>query len=165
MIAEAIPKWLQDHIEKIHNLGVFEHKPNHVLVNEYQPGQGISPHLDGNLFYPSIATISLGSHTVLNFYEPLNELEKSGAEPCSSFEKRLKYKVYIPPRSLILIKDDMFHHYLHGIDELVEDDCDAKLVKSPHVEDADVEYKRGTRVSLTIRHVPKTRKIKILGLK
>lgn len=162
MIAEEIPKWLQDHIEKIHRLGIFgnEHKPNHVLVNEYHPGQGISPHLDGNLFYPTIATISLGSHTVLNFYEPLNEMEKSGVEPCSSFEKRLKYKVYIPPRSLILIKEQMFHHFLHGIDDLMVDDCDDKLVIPDGIEE-NVQVKRGTRVSLTIRHVPKTRKIKL----
>ena len=66
-----IPNWLQCHINKIQDLSIFEEhsKPNHVLINEYLPGQGISPHLDGNLFYPTIATISLGSHTVLNFYE------------------------------------------------------------------------------------------------
>jgi alkylated DNA repair protein alkB family protein 6 len=35
-------------------------RPNHVLLNEYLSGQGISPHLDGDLFYPTIATVSLG---------------------------------------------------------------------------------------------------------
>ena len=32
--------------------------PNHVLVNEYLPGQGIMPHTDGPLFHPTIATVS-----------------------------------------------------------------------------------------------------------
>ena len=35
-------------------------RPNHILLNEYLPGQGIIPHLDGDLFYPTIATVSLG---------------------------------------------------------------------------------------------------------
>ena len=54
--------------------------PNHVLLNEYLPGQGIMPHLDGNLFFPTITTINLGSHTVLNLYHPLPNIEdKNGA--------------------------------------------------------------------------------------
>lgn len=28
------------------------------------------PHEDGPLYYPTVSTISLGSHTVLDFYEP-----------------------------------------------------------------------------------------------
>ena len=159
MIAEDIPNWLQCHINKIQDLSIFEEhsKPNHVLINEYLPGQGISPHLDGNLFYPTIATISLGSHTVLNFYEPLSESDKM-TSTCPSLVQRLKFKVYVPQRSLILIQDKMFHHYLHGIEELLEDDDDDNLNIPP-----DVQFvaKRSTRVSLTIRHVPKTRRIKI----
>ena len=40
-------------------------KPNHILLNEYLPGQGISPHLDGDLFYPTIATVSLGNSILI----------------------------------------------------------------------------------------------------
>ena len=69
--------------------------PNHVLVNEYLPGQGIMPHTDGPLFHPTIATVTcnqhyelerellallfycfqvtLGSHTVLRLYSPIEE--------------------------------------------------------------------------------------------
>ena len=157
MIAEDIPSWLQTHIDKIHQLGIFESsKPNHVLINEYLAGQGISPHLDGNLFYPTIATISLGSQTVLNFYEPLTEAEKSGDQPCPSLDTRQKFKFYVPPRSLILILDSMFHYYLHGIEELKEDNLCDNLINC-----IDPIAKRSTRVSLTIRHVPKTKKFKI----
>ena len=36
------PQWLEIYAKKIAELGVFEDRvPNHVLVNEYQPGQGI----------------------------------------------------------------------------------------------------------------------------
>ena len=50
-------------------MGCFEgHSANHVLINEYLPGQGIMPHEDGPFFYPVIANITLGSHTMLDLY-------------------------------------------------------------------------------------------------
>ncbi|WAQ81423.1 hypothetical protein PtA15_1A764 [Puccinia triticina] len=42
--------------------------PNHCLVNEYAPGDGILPHLDGPAYLPTVATISLESDTVYEFY-------------------------------------------------------------------------------------------------
>lgn len=48
--------------------GCFDQvRPNHCLVNEYQPGEGIMPHTDGPLFTPIIATLSLNCHTVVKF--------------------------------------------------------------------------------------------------
>ena len=159
MIAEPIPSWLQDQIDKIQNLEVFEpsQKPNHILINEYHPGQGISPHLDGNLFHPIIATISLKSHCVLNYYEPLEDPN----ELCTSLQSRLKFKLYIPQRSLLLVKDKMFHHYLHGIEEINCDIRDTDLIIPDVIDAKDITLERKTRISLTIRHVPNTKKIKI----
>ncbi|CAG9787552.1 unnamed protein product [Diatraea saccharalis] len=78
MIAENIPQWLEIYLEKIHQLHLMDgKKPNHVLVNEYLPGQGIMPHLDGSLFYPTITTVSLGSHSILKFLEPSKEEGKN----------------------------------------------------------------------------------------
>ena len=154
-----MPYWLQTQIDKVQDLGLFttNEKPSHVLINEYQTGQGISPHLDGNLFHPIIATISLGSHTVLNYYEPLNDPNQA----CSSLESRLKFKVFVPQRSLLLVKDQMFHYYLHGIEELLTD-CDTNLIIPPCCQQQDsIPLQRKTRVSLTIRHVPNTKRIKI----
>jgi alkylated DNA repair dioxygenase AlkB len=34
-------QWLKIYAERLHCLGVFPKTPNHVLVNEYTPGQGI----------------------------------------------------------------------------------------------------------------------------
>lgn len=42
--------------------------PNHCLVNEYNPGDGILPHLDGLAYLPAVATISLESDTVYEFH-------------------------------------------------------------------------------------------------
>ena len=32
----------------------------------------LQPHEDGNLFYPTVSTITLGSHSVLDFYKHIN---------------------------------------------------------------------------------------------
>jgi len=47
MIEEAMPNWLQAYIDKIFQLGVFPdiHKPNHCLINEYKPNEGIMVNL------------------------------------------------------------------------------------------------------------------------
>ena len=42
--------------------------PNHVLVNEYRPGQGIMAHEDGAAYFPIVATVSLGAPIVLDIY-------------------------------------------------------------------------------------------------
>ena len=64
-------------MSKIKETNAFprEKQPNHVLVNEYLPNQGIMRHLDGPIFTPVISTISCGSHTVLNFHPPLDKNE------------------------------------------------------------------------------------------
>lgn len=41
---------------------------NHVLINEYEPGQGIMPHQDGAAYWPVVATVSLAAPIVLDIY-------------------------------------------------------------------------------------------------
>ncbi|XP_058821445.1 alpha-ketoglutarate-dependent dioxygenase alkB homolog 6 [Topomyia yanbarensis] len=155
MIVEEIPAWLQKHVDKVNQLTkVFEdgRKANHVLVNEYLPGQGIMPHVDGPLFYPTITTISCGSHTVLEFQEPH---DRENSHP----EKLLRIiKLWIEPRSLLILKDDMYHQYLHSISEITEDEIDqdfanlSVLKRGSSIVQMEDKQIRGTRISLTIRH-------------
>ena len=49
--------------------------PNHVLLNEYQPGQGILPHTDGPLYHDRTATLSLNSDVVIEFTKRLSSNE------------------------------------------------------------------------------------------
>lgn len=156
MIAETIPPWLDKYLDKIHKLDVMDGKrPNHVLVNEYLPGQGIMPHVDGSLFYPTITTISAGSHIVLNFLEPTED-NTINTSPLFSF--------LLEPRSLLILQDKLYTHYLHCIEELKEDLLDGSIVNINMCSDKYVRHAtvtRDTRVSLTIRHVPKTSSFKI----
>lgn len=67
LLLEPLPAWLQRCADRLVADGIFPAAcaPNHVLVNEYAPGQGIMPHEDGPFYVARVATISLGSHTVL----------------------------------------------------------------------------------------------------
>lgn len=164
MIAEPLPQWLQVCVKQLTALKAIDDKiPNHVLVNEYETGQGIMPHEDGPLFYPTVATISLGSHTFLDFYHHLNNVENNETQLDHSFESRHFLSILLEPRSLILVKESMYENYLHGIAEQKEDkitDIVANLNHCLGVKLGDV-LQRTTRVSLTIRHVPKVLKSKI----
>ena len=35
------------------------------------------PHEDGPLYYPTVSTISLGSHTLLDFYSPITDTQSA----------------------------------------------------------------------------------------
>lgn len=42
MIVEEMPNWLNEYCIKLRDLNIFESVPNHCLINEYEPGQGIN---------------------------------------------------------------------------------------------------------------------------
>ncbi|KAI6207365.1 Fe2OG dioxygenase domain-containing protein [Aphelenchoides besseyi] len=119
--------WLQTIIDKIMTVkSAFssDHRPNHVLINEYLPQQGIMPHTDGPAFHPLISTLSLGSSTCLDFYEPLQGGQKR------SLEQRQIGSILLQPRSLVLIKDHAYE-LLHGIRELRADIINEKVFNRP----------------------------------
>lgn len=157
MIAEEIPDWLQSYVDKVNNLGIFESQnANHVLVNEYLPGQGILPHTDGPLFYPIISTISCGTHTVLEF----RKRETTG-EPAGE----VLFKILLEPRSLLILKDSLYSDYMHAISEINEDTLCDRIGNYDLCENTykigDHLVRRNPRISLTIRNVPKTSKMKL----
>lgn len=82
--------------------------------------------------------------------------------------RKVVCKLLIEPRSLVIIKDSMYKDYLHAISEKTEDIiCDLVC----NLENCENSYKYGDkikrdkRISLTIRHVPKTTKLKLNFLK
>ncbi|XP_041468463.1 alpha-ketoglutarate-dependent dioxygenase alkB homolog 6-like isoform X1 [Lytechinus variegatus] len=169
MIAEELPKWLDVYANKIAGLGVFgDHIPNHVLVNEYQSGQGIMPHEDGPLFYPVVSTISLGSHTFLEFYKKremnngdLQQSSDEGIQSNSDFSEPC-FSLLLEPCSLLILQDSMYTDHLHGIAERTTDIITSSVANlSATGYQVDQEIERTCRVSLTIRYFPKTLKFKL----
>lgn len=148
-------------------------------MNEYLPKQGIMPHLDGPLFYPTITTISCGSHAVLEFLEANDSnpefaetlktthegsSEKIDVSETNHTTRKIICKLLIERRSLLILKDDMYHKYLHAISEIDEDVMSENVANLQHCSYSyklGEKIKRETRVSLTIRHVPKTSKMKL----
>uniref|UniRef100_A0A8D0H389 AlkB homolog 6 n=1 Tax=Sphenodon punctatus TaxID=8508 RepID=A0A8D0H389_SPHPU len=167
MVPERLPTWLQVYAEKITSLGVFGGRSaNHVLVNEYRPGEGIMPHEDGPLYFPTVTTINLGSHTCLDFYHPVSRGQQTEGEEVSvpqTEEQRHFLSLLLQPRSLLVVREEMYTRYLHGIRPVASDTVTEKVANrgACGVELGDT-LPRGTRVSLTIRHVPKVLKTAVL---
>ncbi|XP_069842728.1 alpha-ketoglutarate-dependent dioxygenase alkB homolog 6 isoform X2 [Dendropsophus ebraccatus] len=161
MVPEKLPTWLQTYTDRISSLEVFGgNRANHVLVNEYNPGEGIMPHEDGPLYYPTVTTISLGSHTLLDFYVPVNRQssEEEDQVPMTE-EQRNVLSLLLEPRSLFILREDLYKTYLHGIRPLTQDTLDHKVANLDQCRAQVGEtLTRRTRVSLTIRHVPKVLK-------
>lgn len=129
-------------------------EPNHCLVNEYLPGQGILPHEDGPAYHPIVATVSLGSSAVLDLY-PKGDTERS------------QWRVFQERRSLLITTGEMYNGWLHGIAEL-EFDVQLEEVVNWGLVDRKMDYaearsERGTRISLTFRDVLKVKTLKGLS--
>ena len=101
--------------------------PDQLIVNEYEPGQGISNHIDCEpCFTGIIASLSLGSSCVMNF---------------TSKESGEVIPVFLEPRSLVVLKGEARYGWMHGIPARKSDDMAGRTVR------------RSRRVSLTFRKV------------
>lgn len=85
------------------------HLPNHILLNEYYPGDGIMRHTDGQAYYPLVSTLSLNTGNVFCFWK-----EHSDTTPIA--------RLYLEPRSLVVFTGDLYQNYLHSI-EFMDYDC------------------------------------------
>ena len=76
-------------------------------------------------------------------------------------DERHLFSLLVEPRSLLVLQDDLYHKYLHGIKEVKFDALNEKVLglNGPSSQNEGVEeLTRSTRISLTIRHVPNTKK-------
>ncbi|KAF9054139.1 hypothetical protein BJ165DRAFT_1337285 [Panaeolus papilionaceus] len=177
LIPQPLPKFTDqypDLISRIKNTGAFDNsphgQPNHIIMNEYLPGQGIMPHEDGPRYHPVVATLSLLSHTVFHYYQYKERDEGESNGTGRSVDKSAVMSLLLEPRSLVISSGEMYTTHLHGIDSLEEDIVTVDLSNNPSAVSlsnfnqlADQELKmsiermeplkRSVRYSLTCRDV------------
>lgn len=120
-----LPPWAEALAEGLLSRGFFANKPDQVIVNEYEPGQGIAAHVDCvGCFGPVVASLSLGASCELEL-APVG-----GGEPVSA---------YLTRRSLFVLEGDARYRYTHAIKKRKSDVIGG--LRAP----------RGRRVSVTFR--------------
>ncbi|MFN4254129.1 MAG: alpha-ketoglutarate-dependent dioxygenase AlkB [Saprospiraceae bacterium] len=120
-----LPDWLQSLAVSFFQKGFFKQVPDQVIVNEYEPGQGISPHIDCEpCFGETLASLSLNSTAIMEF--------SNGHE---------KVPVFLEPRSVVLLSGEARFDWTHCIPARKSD-----LFQG-------VRYPRKRRISLTFRKV------------
>lgn len=126
--AEPIPSFL----EPIHQHLVAyceEHglpsEFNQVIVNDYQPGQGISKHTDIKAYGPVIGCYTFGSGATMTFRRN-DEV----------------FHQYVEPDSLYVMSGESRSNWTHEMPSRKSDKIDGRVVK------------RGRRVSVTFRYAP-----------
>ncbi|HEV8058511.1 MAG TPA: alpha-ketoglutarate-dependent dioxygenase AlkB [Gemmataceae bacterium] len=123
MYVGALPEFAMEIGRHLLSRGLVEELPDQLIVNEYQPGQGISAHVDCEpCFKDTIVTVSLGSTYEMDFIN------------LESGQVRSKM---LDVGSALVLKEEARYAWMHRI----------KARKSDH------GVPRGRRVSLTYRNV------------
>ena len=102
----------------------LEDEVANVVVNEYEPGQGIGLHHDFPGFGPTVVAVSLGSACVLDLVDPITKRAET---------------LDVAPRSLWILGGDARSRWMHGIAHRKSDVV------------AGTKRPRGRRVSITLR--------------
>lgn len=106
MYIAVLPKWLNDLAVQLKEDGLSEEVPDQVIVNEYEPGQGISAHIDcEKCFGPRIFSLSLGSAVIMEF----------------TLEGKPKQEVMLDRRSLVMMYGDARSIWKHSIPARLKD--------------------------------------------
>ena len=125
--AEPIPAMLQELVtiaeERCKEARLFS-KFNQIIVNKYEPGQGIFPHIDNRNYGPVIACFTFSSGGGMVF--------QKGSE---------KYELYTVPNSLYIMSGDARNEWSHSMPARKTDTVNSKRLN------------RGTRISVTMRWV------------
>ncbi len=127
MFLGELPSWTKPIAKKLYKSGYLPNMPDQLIINEYQPGQGISNHVDCEpCFGSTIITISLGSKYVMDFI---------------NIKTKEKIEVLLEPRSLAVLSEEARYNWSHGI-------VARKIDKFRNV-----KSDRKLRISMTFRNV------------
>jgi alkylated DNA repair dioxygenase AlkB len=120
-----LPDWIEPIAQKMVARGLFSRMPVQALVNEYEPGQGISAHKDYSPF-DEVASLSLLSGCLMEFANPAPRVIES---------------IWLEPRSLLVLIGEARHEWTHAIRARLND-----IVQGE-------KKRRERRLSLTLRTI------------
>jgi alkylated DNA repair dioxygenase AlkB len=127
MFLGQLPSWATSIANRLFDQKYIDSVPDQLIINEYQPGQGIANHIDCEpCFDNTVISISLGSHCVMDFI---------------NVKTKQKTEVMLEPRSLVVIFGDARYKWTHGIAQRKTDNF--KGIKTD----------RKLRISMTFRKV------------
>lgn len=128
MYVGKLPAWSELIIDKLIFEGICNRRPDQIIVNEYNPGQGIADHIDCEpCFEDTIISLSLGSTCMMEFK--------------SKYDKSHKREQLLSPKSLIVLTGEARYDWTHGIPSRLSDTIN------------EFNKKRTKRISLTFRNV------------
>ena len=105
MYLGPLPDWITEIAERLHTeTELFDRIPEQVIVNEYEPGQGIALHADRNCFGEAVATISLGDDW---------EMKLRPVRGTPNEDKRLM----LERGSALIMTSEARFRWMHGIDK------------------------------------------------
>lgn len=146
MLATPLPAFLQPLQAQLVASEIFPagEAPNHVLANRYEPGQGISPHVDGPAYKPCAAIVSLQAPIVMDFYKA-----EGLAQPGVAQDATPTASLLLRRRSLIVLRGEVYTGFFHAIAEREEDIIDERVLNCKPEEYG--VLRRAERHSLTVR--------------
>lgn len=122
-----LPDWLSLLAAEFHARKLLPKIADQIIINEYQPGQGISAHIDCvPCFTDTIASLSLGSPCVMEF---------------THTRTQQKIPMLLEARSLVIFSGDARYRWQHAIPARKTDRHDGIIIP------------RNRRLSLTFRNV------------
>ena len=127
MFLGELPEWVKPFAVRLFQSGYLSMVPDQLIINEYQPGQGIANHVDCEpCFGETIISVSLGSNCVMDFI---------------NLKTKEKLEVMLEPRSLVVISGEARHNWTHGIAARKTDNFNG------------IKVERQLRISMTFRNV------------
>jgi len=102
-----LPDWLHSIATRIHRDRLTTKIPDQATVNEYEPGQGLTSHVDCvTCFGNTIITLSLGSPYVMEFRHT---------------QMREKRELLLLPGSLLVLKNEARYGWQHSVTPRAKD--------------------------------------------
>jgi hypothetical protein len=131
-----IPEYVQDMLFPKYG----DNRSRQVILNRYQPGDGISPHVDLLKRYDDgIIGISLGSGCAMDFARVGSE------EDANNSESKEDISLWLPENSVIILVNEARYNWTHGIRYVHGDVVENQQTGEPEW------IPRGFRTSITLR--------------